>query len=107
MIYLYPFVAVSYFFLKRKVCSFCSWVQIVLTFDHPNNWFASLQSFFLAVTCIQFNPVDDNFFISGSLDEKVRIWNVRDRKIEDWNDLHEMVTAACYSPDGQVEVVSF
>ena len=60
-----------------------------------------------AVTCIQFNPVDDNFFISGSLDEKVRIWNVRDRKIEDWNDLHEMVTAACYSPDGQVDVVPF
>jgi WD40 repeat protein len=57
---------------------------------------------FIAVTCIQFNPVDDNFFISGSLDEKVRIWNVQDRKIEDWNDLHEMVTAACYSPDGQV-----
>ncbi|KAL6651621.1 hypothetical protein ACP70R_010546 [Stipagrostis hirtigluma subsp. patula] len=57
------------------------------------------------VTCIQFNPVDDNFFISGSLDEKVRIWNVRDRKIEDWNDLHEMVTAACYSPDGQVAMV--
>ncbi|NP_001345786.1 uncharacterized protein LOC100193671 [Zea mays] len=57
------------------------------------------------VTCIQFNPVDDNFFISGSLDEKVRIWSVRDRKIEDWNDLHEMVTAACYSPDGQVAMV--
>uniref|UniRef100_A0A453DG77 Uncharacterized protein n=1 Tax=Aegilops tauschii subsp. strangulata TaxID=200361 RepID=A0A453DG77_AEGTS len=57
------------------------------------------------VTCIQFNPVDDNFFISGSLDEKVRIWNVHDRKIEDWNDLHEMVTAACYSPDGQVAMV--
>ncbi|KAG8043937.1 hypothetical protein GUJ93_ZPchr0458g22789 [Zizania palustris] len=57
------------------------------------------------VTCIQFNPVDDNFFISGSLDEKVRIWNVHDRKIEDWNYLHEMVTAACYSPDGQVALV--
>ncbi|GJN01314.1 hypothetical protein PR202_ga18571 [Eleusine coracana subsp. coracana] len=57
------------------------------------------------VTCIQFNPVNDNFFISGSLDEKVRIWNVQDRKIEDWNDLHEMVTAACYSPDAQVALV--
>ncbi|TVU16612.1 hypothetical protein EJB05_40185, partial [Eragrostis curvula] len=57
------------------------------------------------VTCIQFNPVNDNFFISGSLDEKVRIWNVQDRKIEDWHDLHEMVTAACYSPDAQVALV--
>jgi WD repeat-containing protein 44 len=54
------------------------------------------------VTCIQFNPVDDRYFISGSLDEKVRIWNVQNREIVDWNDLHEMVTAACYAPDGQV-----
>jgi len=57
---------------------------------------------FVAVTCIQFNPVDDRYFISGSLDEKVRIWSIPDRQIVDWNDLHEMVTAACYTPDGQV-----
>jgi WD40 repeat protein len=56
----------------------------------------------ISVTCIQFNPVDDRYFISGSLDEKVRIWNVQNREIVDWNDLHEMVTAACYAPDGQV-----
>ncbi|KAG1362840.1 putative WD repeat-containing protein 44-like [Cocos nucifera] len=54
------------------------------------------------VTCIQFNPIDDRYFISGSLDEKVRIWSIPDRQIVDWNDLHEMVTAACYTPDGQI-----
>lgn len=54
------------------------------------------------MTCIQFNPVDDRYFLSGSLDEKVRVWSIRDRKIVDWYDLHEMVTAACYTPDGQV-----
>lgn len=54
------------------------------------------------VTCIQFNPVDDRYFISGSLDAKVRIWSIPDRQVVDWNDLHEMVTAACYTPDGQV-----
>ncbi|KAL4296892.1 hypothetical protein GQ457_12G009660 [Hibiscus cannabinus] len=53
------------------------------------------------VTCIHFNPVDDDHFISGSLDEKVRIWNVTQRKVVDWTDLNEMVTAACYTPDGQ------
>ncbi|KAG5582496.1 hypothetical protein H5410_053123 [Solanum commersonii] len=53
------------------------------------------------VTCIHFNPVDDDHFISGSLDGKVRIWNVSDRKVVDWTDLHEMVTATCYSPDGE------
>jgi len=63
-----------------------------------------LQSFFLSgtVTCIQFNPVDDRYFISGSLDAKVRIWSIPDRQVVDWTDLHEMVTAACYTPDGQV-----
>ncbi|KAM7264394.1 hypothetical protein ACFE04_002077 [Oxalis oulophora] len=53
------------------------------------------------VTCIHFNPMDDNYFISGSLDAKVRIWSIPDRQVVDWTDLHEMVTAACYTPDGQ------
>ncbi|XVE96868.1 hypothetical protein REPUB_Repub02eG0260500 [Reevesia pubescens] len=53
------------------------------------------------VTCIHFNPMDDDYFISGSLDAKVRIWNIPDRHVVDWTDLHEMVTAACYTPDGQ------
>lgn len=57
------------------------------------------------VTCIQFNPMDDRFFISGSLDAKVRIWSVPDHQVVDWSDLHEMVTAACYAPDGQVALV--
>ncbi|KAL3820958.1 hypothetical protein ACJIZ3_006863 [Penstemon smallii] len=57
------------------------------------------------VTCIQFNPVDDGYFISGSLDCKVRIWSISDRQVVDWNDLHEMVTAACYTPDGQGALV--
>ncbi|PRQ31360.1 putative transcription factor WD40-like family [Rosa chinensis] len=57
------------------------------------------------VTCIQFNPVDDNYFISGSLDAKVRIWSITDRQVVDWNDMHEMVTAACYTPDGQGALV--
>ncbi|XP_019186644.1 PREDICTED: WD repeat-containing protein 44 [Ipomoea nil] len=53
------------------------------------------------VTCIQFNPVDDDCFISGSLDSKVRIWNITDRKVVDWKDEKEMVTATCYTPDGK------
>ncbi|KZV16830.1 WD repeat-containing protein 44-like [Dorcoceras hygrometricum] len=57
------------------------------------------------VTCIQFNPVDDRYFISGSLDAKVRIWSIPDRQVVDWSDLHEMVTAASYTPDGQGAVV--
>ncbi|KAL0426328.1 UNVERIFIED_CONTAM: WD repeat-containing protein 44 [Sesamum latifolium] len=57
------------------------------------------------VTCIQFNPVDDDYFLSGSLDGKVRIWSIPDRHVVDWTDLHEMVTAASYTPDGQGAII--
>ncbi|KAK4583603.1 hypothetical protein RGQ29_026367 [Quercus rubra] len=57
------------------------------------------------VTCIQFNPIDDNYFISGSLDAKVRIWNIPERHVVDWIDFHEMVTAASYTPDGQGAII--
>lgn len=72
------------------------------------NWLVANSKFvsrmYLAtVTCIQFNPIDDRYFISGSLDAKVRIWSIPDRQVVDWSDLHEMVTAACYTPDGKVE----
>uniref|UniRef100_A0A0E0BPS6 Dynamin-type G domain-containing protein n=1 Tax=Oryza glumipatula TaxID=40148 RepID=A0A0E0BPS6_9ORYZ len=58
-----------------------------------------------SVTCIQFNPVDDRFFISGSLDAKVRLWSIPDRQVVDWTDLNEMVTAASYTPDGQGAII--
>ncbi|KAK9161070.1 hypothetical protein Syun_007411 [Stephania yunnanensis] len=53
------------------------------------------------VTCIQFNPQDDNYFISGSIDGKVRIWNISGCRVVDWTDIKEIVTAVCYRPDGQ------
>ncbi|XP_061369252.1 uncharacterized protein LOC133312115 [Gastrolobium bilobum] len=53
------------------------------------------------VTCVQFNPMDDDYFISGSLDAKVRMWNISARLVVDWTDIHEMVTAVSYTPDGQ------
>ncbi|CAA7021217.1 unnamed protein product [Microthlaspi erraticum] len=57
------------------------------------------------VTCVQFNPLDEDYFITGSLDAKIRIWNISNRQVVEWNDLNEMVTAVCYSPDGQAAFV--
>ncbi|PPD68998.1 hypothetical protein GOBAR_DD34124 [Gossypium barbadense] len=53
------------------------------------------------VTCVQFNPVDDDYFISGSLDGKVRIWAIPGRQVVDWTDLTDIVTAVCYRPNGK------
>lgn len=55
-----------------------------------------------AVTSIQFNPVDDNYFISGSIDGKVRIWAISDCQVVDWTDIREIVTTVSYHPDGKV-----
>lgn len=55
-----------------------------------------------AVTCVQFNPIDDNYFMSGSIDGKIRIWAVSDCHVVDWADVRDIVTAVCYRPDGQV-----
>ncbi|VFQ67938.1 unnamed protein product [Cuscuta campestris] len=57
------------------------------------------------VTCVEFNPLDDNYFISGSLDGKVRLWEIKRARVIDWIDVKEIVTALCYRPDGTGGVV--
>lgn len=55
-----------------------------------------------AVTCVQFNPADDRYFISGSIDGNIRIWGVLENRVVDWAKVHDIITAVCYRPDGQV-----
>ncbi|XP_010933844.1 uncharacterized protein [Elaeis guineensis] len=57
------------------------------------------------VTCVQFNPVDEDYFVSGSIDGKVRIWEIPGCHVVDWTDTREIVTAVCYRPDGKGVVV--
>lgn len=54
------------------------------------------------MTCVNFNPINDNFFISGSIDGKVRIWEVVHSRVSDYIDIREIVTAVCFRPDGKV-----
>ncbi|CAN8272780.1 unnamed protein product [Cochlearia groenlandica] len=57
------------------------------------------------VSCVAFNPVDDNYFISGSIDGKVRMWDVLGFQVVDYTDIREIVTAVCYRPDAKGVVV--
>jgi WD40 repeat protein len=55
-----------------------------------------------AVTCVQFNPANEKYFISGSIDGKVRIWEIPGCQVADWADIKEIITAVCYRQNGQV-----
>lgn len=57
------------------------------------------------VTSVQFNPVNENYFMSGSIDGKVRIWNISDCSVVDWADLKDIISAVCYRPDGQGGII--
>lgn len=54
------------------------------------------------MTCIQFNPVDENYFISGSIDGKVRIWGICEERVIDWADIRDVISAISYQQDGKV-----
>ncbi|KAF2560858.1 hypothetical protein F2Q70_00015102 [Brassica cretica] len=58
-----------------------------------------------AVTSVQFNPVNENYFMSGSVDGKVRIWNVSGCNVVDWVDLKDIISAVCYRPDGKGGII--
>ncbi|XP_038882043.1 uncharacterized protein LOC120073335 [Benincasa hispida] len=53
------------------------------------------------VTCIQFNPMDENYFASGSIDGKIRIWGVKKQRVVDWVDIRDLITAISYRPNGK------
>ncbi|XP_015691664.1 WD repeat-containing protein 44-like [Oryza brachyantha] len=57
------------------------------------------------VTCVQFNPIDERYFISGSVDGKVRVWDAMDKRVVDWVDTRKIITALSYQPDGKGFIV--
>ncbi|KAL0304437.1 UNVERIFIED_CONTAM: putative WD repeat-containing protein C18H10.05 [Sesamum radiatum] len=59
------------------------------------------------VTCIQFNPVNDDYFISGSIDGKVRIWTINGCQVVHWTETREIITAVAYRPDGQGGIIGY
>lgn len=57
------------------------------------------------VTCVQFNPVNKNNFISGSIDGKARIWGLSEERVVAWTDARDSISAICYQNDGDGFVV--
>ncbi|OQR76263.1 WD repeat-containing protein 44-like [Tropilaelaps mercedesae] len=61
------------------------------------------------VTAIAFHPRDDRYFLSGSLDGKLRLWNIPDKKVHLWNELEgthtKLITCANFCHNGKFAVV--
>ncbi|XP_055634627.1 WD repeat-containing protein 44 isoform X2 [Toxorhynchites rutilus septentrionalis] len=60
------------------------------------------------VTAIAFHPRDDRYFLSGSLDGKLRLWNIPDKKVALWNEVDgqtKLITAANFCQNGKFAVV--
>jgi WD40 repeat protein len=57
------------------------------------------------VTSIAVHPLNEALFLSGSIDGKVRLWNVPESRVTSWQDVHDMVTAVTFSGDGSKAVV--
>uniref|UniRef100_A0A914KNH1 WD repeat-containing protein 44 n=1 Tax=Meloidogyne incognita TaxID=6306 RepID=A0A914KNH1_MELIC len=60
------------------------------------------------VSCIAFMPKDDRYFISGSLDGKIRLWNIPEKRVIIWNEVEEVkkfITAITFVKNGKFVVV--
>ncbi|CAI4711542.1 CMF_HP2_G0037360.mRNA.1.CDS.1 [Saccharomyces cerevisiae] len=58
------------------------------TFIHPD-----------FVTCVEFHPTDDRFFISGCLDHKCRLWSILDDEVSFEYDCQDLITSVTLSPE--------
>ncbi|CAM0137998.1 unnamed protein product [Umbelopsis sp. WA50703] len=54
------------------------------------------------VTSVEFHPKDDRYFLSGSIDAKLRIWNIPAQCVHVWSKISDtqMITAAGFTQDG-------
>ena len=56
------------------------------------------------VTSVDFHPKIDHLFLSGNFDKKLRVWNVTDGRVKEWANTPDMITAACFNPEGTMAV---
>lgn len=88
-------------------------VECLCTFRHPD-----------FVTTISFHPKDDRCFLSGSLDGKIRLWDIPDRRVILWSEVsgagteenrntsdstgklsHGLITASTFVKNGDFAVI--
>lgn len=58
-----------------------------------------------AVTCVQFNPSNEDYFMTGSIDGIIRVWDISSKRVVSWIETKEVLTVICFHPDGQVTII--
>eukprot|EP00842_Homolaphlyctis_polyrhiza_P003051 jgi/Hompol1/3747/HPOL_003342-RA len=57
------------------------------------------------VTGVSFHPFDDRLFVSGSLDGRVRLWSISEKKLKYWSEIQQSkVTAVTFNRDGSTVI---
>jgi WD40 repeat protein len=62
-------------------------LEPVATYPHPD-----------IVSCVSFYAHSPNFFITGSFDKFVRLWNITHKRVEAYWQLSDFITSGCFSP---------
>ncbi|KAJ1676968.1 WD repeat-containing protein 44, partial [Spiromyces aspiralis] len=59
------------------------------------------------VTSVAFHPLDDRYFISGSLDCKLRLWDIPARKIRIWTEVpdKQLITSVSFTSASGEQIV--
>lgn len=73
-------------------------------------WFANEIALFeilLLLVADLFILQDDRYFLSGSLDGKLRLWHIPDKKVALWNEVEQVkfITAIAFVKNGRFAVV--
>ena len=58
----------------------------------------------LSIANIFFLLQDDRYFLSGSLDGKLRLWNIPEKKVTMWNEVSSLITTANFCHNGKFAV---
>lgn len=53
------------------------------------------------VTSVAFHPHEENLFVTGCFDRKLRMWSLETGRVTVWQAAPSMITAAAFSPDGR------
>jgi WD40 repeat protein len=53
------------------------------------------------ITTVHFHPMEEGIFISGALDEKLRVWDIAEKKVVTFKDRLGLITASNVSRDGK------